>query len=199
MRAPSSLYSTEASPVMASAAAGSAAVEASIGSTGVPTARPTCLQGVGAAGQREAGGLAEVAAEHDRPADRGDRDLGRLGDRVDEDPFEGTGPHLADEDAGHEQLLVGGGPPAEGPERVLAEGGGPGSGRGEEVVEEVVEVGHGEARRLGRLAHEAGHGAVADADPALAGATDEKPDGRRHLLGRQPAEQVGERLDLGQP
>ena len=79
------------------------------------------------------------------------------------------------------------------------EGGGPGSGRGEEVVEEVVEVGHGEARRLGRLPHEAGHGAVADADPALAGATDEEADRGGHLLGWQPAEQVGERLDLGQP
>ena len=135
MRAPSSLYSTDASPVMANAAAGSAAVDASIGRTGVPTASPTCLQRVGAAGEREAGGLAEVAAQHHGATDRGDRDLGRLGDRVDEDSLEGTGPHLADEDAGHELLLVGRGPPAEGLERVLAQGGGPGSGRGEEVVE----------------------------------------------------------------
>ena len=41
MRAPSSLNSTDARPVTASAAVGSAAVDASIGSTGVPTARPT--------------------------------------------------------------------------------------------------------------------------------------------------------------
>jgi hypothetical protein len=157
------------------------------------------LQGVGAAGQREVGGLSEVAAEHDRPADRRDRNLGGLGDGIDEDPFEGAGPHLADEDSRDEQLFVGGGAPAEGPQRVLAQGGGAGTGCGEEVVEQVVEIGDGQARRLGRFAHEAGDGAVADADAALAGAPDEESDRRGDLLGWEATEQVGERLDLGQP
>ncbi len=121
-----------------------------------PDGQADLLQGVGATGEGEPGGLAEVAAEHDRPAERGDRDLGGLGDGVDEHAFEGAGAHLADEDAGHERtarrrwrarprVLQG----------ALAQRRGTGAGGREQVVEEAVEVGDGEARRLGRFAHEA--------------------------------------------
>ena len=49
MRAPSSLYSTDASPVVSSAADAVAAVAASIGSTGRPDDEPDRVEHLGAA------------------------------------------------------------------------------------------------------------------------------------------------------
>ena len=99
MRAPSSLYSTDASPVVSSAAEALAAVAASIGSTGRPDDEPDGVELVGGAGQRQPGRLAEVAGEH-RGATYGvARAVGGAGDRVGEHAFERPRAHVAEQHA----------------------------------------------------------------------------------------------------
>ena len=82
MRTPSSLYSTEAGPVPASASSTSGAVDASIGWIATPTASRIAVSARRALGEREAGRRREVAAQHRRPPDERRGHLGRLGHRV---------------------------------------------------------------------------------------------------------------------
>jgi hypothetical protein len=158
---------------------------------------------LGAAGEGGTGGLAEVAGEHGGAPDQRRRDVGCLGDRVEKDAFERAGPHLADEDAGHERLLVRRGALAEGPKRVAADRRRAGAGRGEQLVEQPVQVGDRETRRRGRFAHERPDGAVADTDaaPVARGRPGSPPLGRSRPAaadagGRRGASTLASREDV---
>jgi hypothetical protein len=71
-----------------------------------------------AAGQRGDRDPLEVAGEQERPPDRGDRHLGRLGDRVGEQAGLGTLAQLAAEQPDQQPLLVGGRGGEEGAEQI---------------------------------------------------------------------------------
>ena len=110
MRAPSSLYSTDASPVVSTASDGLAAVAASIGSTGRPTTSPTASSSAAVAGEGEASGLAEVARQHGGAAHDVAGAVGGASDRVGDHALEGAGAHVAEQHAAEEALFALGGP-----------------------------------------------------------------------------------------
>ena len=59
-----------------------------------------------------------------------------------------------------------------------------------------VELGDGERGLGGGLAHGGGHATPPDADPPLPRLADEEAHRRGDLVGLEPPEQVGERIDL---
>ena len=153
----------------------------------------------GVAGECEAGGLAEVARQHGRAAHDVAGAVGGASDRVGDHAFEGAGAHVAEQHAAEEALFALGCPRRELAQRPGAFARRPGTGRDGEPVEQLVELGDRERGLCGGLPHRGGDPAPSDADPALPRLAHEEPHRGRDLVGLEPAEQVGKRVDLGQP
>ena len=154
---------------------------------------------VGGSGEREPRGLAEVARQHRRPAHRIARPVGGPRDRVHEHALERTGAHVAEQHSADEALL-----PLGRPRRQFAQLAGSLAARPRARQPRRAGRAGRRGRRprgrgIRRIAHRRRQPAPADADPPLTRLADEESHCRCDLVGLEPAEQVGERVDLRQP
>ena len=198
MRAPSSFHSTDAGPVAASAAATSVAGDASIGCTARPghharrRASASTPPVSAARGRR-----AEVAGQHVGPAHGGDRHAGRLGDGVDHHAVERPLAQLAAENIFHSSSCSASvarpNTSASRPRRAALT---PAPDIAASRSTARVDLEDVERRRRRRLGPHVAQRRPPDADAALAQRAGQHADGDRHLVGRQPAQHVGQQRRL---
>ena len=156
-------------------------------------------QRLDAAGERLAGGLAEIAGEHVGAADLVDRCTGSAGDGVDHHPIERTLAQLAAEHAPQQPLLDGRRAGEHADQQVA-----PPTGRARprlrgKVAEPPVDLEHLERRLVGVAGVELAQRRPPDPDAPLAWLAGEQPDGDRRLLGRHRPQQGGEQRRLLAP
>ena len=192
MRMPSSFHSTDASSKLSTASATSAAGEASIGSTGRNSSKPTARRPASPSVERDRGRARRGRRRAcTRAASRSRRDAGRLRDRVDHDARERALPQLAREAGGAgsdcSSAVARASSSASAARRAPPE---PLPVSACRPRDRRVDVGDGE-RRLGRGRTSTPYTvAYPIADPALARRAGEEADGDRHLAGLEPAQQV---------
>ena len=200
MRAPSSLYSSDASPSSASAAPTSSAESASIGCTGWNGVSANGARPASPSRERGARDRREVARQHGRATDPGRRHAGRARDGIDEHAFERALPQLAEQET-EEKVLFGGRGRAissrRSCERAAAD---PAPGDGRDAFEQRVHLAQFEVRRFGgwNVAH-AGEHRAADLHPALARLAAQKRDHDGHFVRRHAAKKIGQMSDFLQP
>ena len=167
MRAPSSLYSTDASPVVASAADALDAVAASIGSTGRPTTSPTASS---SAAVPVSASLAVSPRSPESIAARRTTSPGRSAARAIASvstPSSAPVRISPSRTRAMKSCSRSVARAVEFAELAAAVAGRAGTGCRGEPIEHRVEFADRERRRLGRLAHRGGHPAPADADAPL--------------------------------
>ena len=202
MRAPSSLYSTDASPdgldrLAAARPPSPRASAAPARPTTSPTASSSSAVPVSARRAVSPRSPESIAARRTRRR----RAVGCPGDRVEQHALERAGAQVAEEHAADEVLLALGRPRRELAQRRRARSPArPRARRHGEPVERVVEVGDREARRRRPARPSRPPGRASRRRPApAAGLPTRNPTAGAISSGSSRREQVGERVDLRQP
>ena len=180
--APSSFHSTDASPVSASASATPVRRRGEHRADRPPRHERDRSQGVDAAGERLAGGLAEVAREHVGAAHLVERDAGAAGDGVDHHPVECALAQLAAEHTPQQPLLGRRRPGEHGGQQVAPPSRRARPGLGGEVAQPSIDLEHLERRLVGVGGVELAQRRPPDADAPLARLAGEQTDGDGRLV-----------------
>ena len=145
----------------------------------------------------EGGDAVQVPGQHGGPPHVRRRESAGLGHRVEHHPFEGALAETSGQRQAQEPVLGLGRPPEQlGQDRVPGADR-PGPGRHRQAGHGTVDVGDGERRLRGRRRRKGGQRRPAHPDPALPGLAAQQRDSRRHLVGLQPPQKVGQGRHLG--
>jgi hypothetical protein len=143
--------------------------------------------------------IAEAAGDHRRASHVGRRNVGGGGDRVDHHALEGALTQLADEQTDQEILLGGGRASEERTQRRRSRRRRPLAGADRDGSERGVGLAERELGLRRRCAAQRSERRPADADPALARLAGKPGDGDLDLVGRRAAQDLGDRVALGDP
>jgi hypothetical protein len=161
-----------------------------------PTSRPTCCRPAGPLGEREDRDERKASRQHRGPPHERGRYRRGPRDGVGHQAAERTLPQLPHEQAPDEVGLGGRRPAEQVAQDLLARRRRTGPGRRRDALERAVDVedrerGHGRVRDV-----EPEGGCPAHPDATLARFAGQEAGGRLDLVGREPAQQVGQRGDL---